>query len=130
MQITKQCSVCKLFLPTSKFSSKQSKCKDCRRIYLSSLDNSQNKILNKEKKWYSQGIDKNFKYNNYIDMIRLQDGKCDICMEYIGDKLVVDHNHQTGKVRGLLCNKCNLTIGMINENISHLFQCITYILKS
>lgn len=48
-----------------------------------------------------------------------QDGKCAICKQppgknvraHWGGKLCVDHCHDTGKVRGLLCNDCNLAVG-------------------
>lgn len=47
-------------------------------------------------------------------MLKAQHGRCAICgktpEENTKDKrrLVVDHNHKTGKVRGMLCHKCNL----------------------
>ena len=55
-------------------------------------------------------------YNNlYIQ----QDCKCAICKNPYplgGTKgLLVDHNHSTGKVRGLLCRKCNVAIGLMDE---------------
>lgn len=39
-----------------------------------------------------------------------QDGRCDICQKkesHFAKRLAVDHNHKTGKVRGLLCYRCN-----------------------
>lgn len=36
------------------------------------------------------------------------------------DIFVIDHDHKTKKFRGLLCNACNTTIGMFNENIDRL----------
>ncbi|MGH7974898.1 MAG: endonuclease domain-containing protein [bacterium] len=41
----------------------------------------------------------------YNDMVRRQNGKCLICDGF--KKLVIDHNHVTGKVRGLICRACN-----------------------
>ena len=35
-------------------------------------------------------------------------------------KLVIDHCHKTGKVRGLICNKCNTILGLCNDNIDIL----------
>ena len=55
----------------------------------------------------------------YDRMFAAQDGKCAVCGEVPGDnvrahwggKLCIDHCHETGKVRGLLCNDCNLAVG-------------------
>lgn len=46
----------------------------------------------------------------YDKMVEDQDGVCAICgsVNENGHRLAVDHNHKTGKVRGLLCRKCNL----------------------
>jgi len=41
--------------------------------------------------------------------------------------LAVDHNHETGKVRGLLCGKCNRGIGFFQENINFLQKTIDYL---
>lgn len=40
-------------------------------------------------------------------------GVCPICGEKPDKDLVVDHDHETGKVRGLLCNRCNLRLGWV-----------------
>lgn len=59
-------------------------------------------------------------HDDFLDMLADQDGKCAICgsedSKRKGDKhLHVDHNHQTGKVRGLLCNSCNRGLGLLGE---------------
>lgn len=48
-------------------------------------------------------------YNNYMSM------PCGICFKY-KKKMVIDHNHITGKVRGTLCGVCNSGIGMLQDN--------------
>lgn len=45
-------------------------------------------------------------------------------------KLHVDHDHLTGKVRGLLCNECNLVLGLIKDNSAVLNNMIYYIESS
>ena len=45
-------------------------------------------------------------------MIEEQNGACEICGEVLWDKLEVDHNHTTGKVRAMLCHLCNSGLGM------------------
>jgi hypothetical protein len=52
----------------------------------------------------------------YNRLHRLQKGCCAVCGEpEVGDRLEVDHNHKTGKVRGLLCRYCNLAIGHLRD---------------
>lgn len=42
-----------------------------------------------------------------------QDGKCAICDKFFGDSLCLDHDHETGEWRALLCKFCNLMVGWI-----------------
>lgn len=52
---------------------------------------------------------------HYEDMYSEQEGKCAIC-GIQQESLVVDHDHETGKVRKLLCKKCNLALGYVNDD--------------
>ena len=55
----------------------------------------------------------------YETMLKGQDGGCAICGGPPGGKwntFNVDHDHKTGKVRGLLCLNCNRAIGCIKDN--------------
>lgn len=55
-----------------------------------------------------------------------QVGKCAICKQ--SDVILcVDHNHATGKVRGLLCHCCNLAIGNFKEETNRLVSAISYL---
>lgn len=58
----------------------------------------------------------------YDDLMRKQNGGCAICGATVGHhtkagaaKLAVDHDHKTGKIRGLLCGTCNKGLGCIGE---------------
>jgi hypothetical protein len=53
----------------------------------------------------------------------------DDCCEICGSKerLVFDHDHQTGKHRGWLCHKCNRLLGQANDNIKILEAAIAYL---
>src|SRR4030043_929833 len=62
-----------------------------------------------------------------------QQGCCAICgisQEDLGYTLEIDYNHNTGKVRGLLCKKCNLGIGMFGEDVENINKAIRYLEKS
>lgn len=41
--------------------------------------------------------------------------------------LAVDHNHDTGQVRGLLCKRCNTAIGLFEDNVDLLAKAISYL---
>lgn len=63
---------------------------------------------------------------DYNQMINNQQGKCAICG--ISDtQLCVDHDHSTGKVRGLLCHNCNHGIGKFQDDIKLLNKAINYL---
>jgi Recombination endonuclease VII len=67
----------------------------------------------------------------YNDLLTAQDGRCAICHrhgDWTGRRLAVDHNHATGKVRGLLCGSCNRGIGFLDEDIKVLEGAIAYLL--
>lgn len=69
---------------------------------------------------------------NYKDMLVAQSFKCAVCEKaqtQMKRKLVVDHNHKTGKIRGLLCNPCNIKYVDTIENFSHLIPRILEYLK-
>lgn len=58
-----------------------------------------------------------------------QNGVCAICggVNPNGRRLFIDHNHDTGVIRGLLCNHCNNGIGNFQENIEFLNSAISYL---
>jgi hypothetical protein len=61
----------------------------------------------------------------YMTIVKKQNGKCAICREK--KKFVVDHDHKTGAVRGLLCNSCNVGLGHFQDNQSQLANAILYL---
>ena len=60
-----------------------------------------------------------------------QGGVCAICGKpnRADRRLVVDHDHKTGKVRALLCDPCNLVLGYMDDNVARLQLAIDYVLK-
>lgn len=55
-------------------------------------------------------------------------GRCAICGETVAyDKIDTDHNHKTGKMRGLLCGNCNRMLGGARDNPETLQRAVEYL---
>lgn len=72
----------------------------------------------------------NFKYNlskeEYTELL-IKFPVCGSCGETFIGTPHVDHCHRTNKVRGLLCSRCNRTLGNADDDISRLKSCIKYL---
>ena len=87
-------------------------------------DYSRNKSLDK------YGID----MDGFRELYNLQEGKCALCDEFhpletkvFTEILNVDHCHTTGKIRGLLCHRCNKALGLFKDNKHVLAKAICYL---
>lgn len=61
-----------------------------------------------------------------------QNNRCAICEESLLNSRrgrIVDHSHVTGKVRGIVCHKCNVGIGMLRDNILIVRSALAYLEK-
>jgi hypothetical protein len=73
--------------------------------------------------------------DQYEEMYEAQGGKCAICEQAetsLGNNgeikmLAIDHDHETGKVRGLLCNNCNRAIGLLKDDVEVLLNAVAYL---
>lgn len=66
-------------------------------------------------------------YNSYFEA---QDGRCAICgihQSKLNRRLFVDHCHTTGRVRGLLCYRCNTALGLFNDSEDQLNNALAYL---
>lgn len=65
----------------------------------------------------------------YSELLFLQGGVCAICSQdcQTGKKLSVDHNHNTGEVRGLLCHNCNRAVGLLDDDPELMFKAAAYL---
>lgn len=64
--------------------------------------------------WRRQGI--GITPNEYFEKVSRQEGRCAICGGLPGENaLNVDHDHRTGRVRGLLCTQCNRTLERLEK---------------
>jgi len=73
----------------------------------------------------------NMTAEEFVRMFTEQDGKCKICGSKLGTillgKLNIDHDHKTGKVRGLLCRSCNMGLGSFKDNLILLRSAVKYL---
>jgi Pyruvate/2-oxoacid:ferredoxin oxidoreductase delta subunit len=69
----------------------------------------------------------------YTTMLRKQKYRCAICQRYMpkGNRnRYVDHDHQTGQVRGILCPGCNQSLGRFGDTIPGLMRAIKYLRRA
>jgi hypothetical protein len=85
----------------------------------------------REKAWRDRGI--NLTVAEYNLMLEGQDGLCAICkkpQDVFKKWFAVDHDHHTGKIRGLLCFHCNSGIGKFEDSLELLVRAVDYIKQS
>lgn len=90
--------------------------------YFKYKENRKNKIKNDpETRLKSRSTDLKTKYGisqeDYTLIAKFQDNKCYLCLGSPNRKhLSIDHCHKTGKIRGLLCERCNMVTGTFDKN--------------
>jgi hypothetical protein len=132
--IQRKCKKCNEEKPLSSFvknpqcrEGRTHECYSCRSDYMNGIYKEQS--YNTKRKHMlkrSYGIS----LEDYNEMFLKQEGCCAICNKHqseIEDTLNVDHDHVTGKVRGLLCRKCNTGIGLLQDDFYILLSAAHYI---
>jgi hypothetical protein len=138
----KVCGGCDQLLPTEAFGSRvyaksgrpvlRSRCLECERAD-SRVRNAgkvnpnaeQNYLRHKAKVW---GVDP----DGLLELARGRDGHCEICGRlaeeaHAGKRLAIDHSHETGAVRGLLCAACNTAIGLLQDDPEVIARAAAYL---
>lgn len=90
---------------------------------------------NKDRAKHAKRLHKMLRYYGltgpgYDAIFEAQGGACRICAktpEQLGDDLVVDHDHATGQVRGLLCRRCNIGLGHFEDSCALLGAATDYL---
>ena len=129
----KLCSICKTLKPESSFSpdssakdGRRGSCKFCHAEYKRSTQKAP--ISKEQRRKYRIKGRYGISLEEYNDLLVNQSGKCGICEKLpLFDPLCVDHDHNTGKVRGLLCSNCNKGVGLLQDSISVLSSAINYL---
>jgi len=107
----KKCSKCEIIKPQSEFYLKQSSI-DGLGDWCSECDKESSRKTNLESKYGINQV-------QYDLMLKSQNGICKMCGKTPKENkqsLSVDHNHKTGKIRGLLCTNCNRGIGLLQDD--------------
>jgi hypothetical protein len=82
----------------------------------------------KLKRLYGLSVDQ------YFEILANQDGGCAICKTKTpGNRKTmfsVDHSHQTGQIRGLLCDPCNTALGLLQDDQNRLQNAMEYLAKA
>lgn len=85
---------------------------------------------NRSKKVYAfQLARRNFSVPLYESLKEKQAGKCAIC-DAVPVRLCADHDHVSGKPRGLLCRKCNSGLGFFVDSIPNLKRAVDYLRRA
>lgn len=148
MENGRNCSRCLEFFEWSNYYRKSNgpngyttECKQCTKRY---QDGRRSEILSYQKKWRKNNPEKakghivKSKYgitgDEYKEMLERSDSLCYACglpETFVKNgtirSLSIDHDHETGKVRGLLCNSCNRAIGFAKDNADRLQACAEYL---
>lgn len=101
------------------------RCKECQRVlmrktYQTDAYRTKNRLRHRLKRRYCTN-------EQYEKMLIDQDGKCKICDLKFDKNLRVDHCHNSKKVRGLLCDKCNCGLGFFKDSKVLLMKAIEYL---
>ena len=61
------------------------------------------------------------------NLIERQRGKCAICRKPFAERPFIDHDHETDKVRGILCRSCNTGLGLLGDTVERLSLALDYL---
>ena len=138
---TKICTNCNTEKPKSEFKNRggnqkhllKSWCKTCHyKHHKSWVDSNPEKVrtYRAKDKWTLKkrtarhGISE----EDFWSMYENQDGSCVICDKAIqAEDSAIDHNHQTGEVRGILCKSCNRGLGLLGDSVENLKRAVEYL---
>lgn len=142
---TKHCNRCHRTLPVTAFHKDKSKpdgrnayCKECNCRHSNTWYHQNPEKARAQRQRYYQGHKEEFwaanlrsrfglSVENFMTVLEAQQHKCAICCGVFTSRPCVDHDHETGEIRGLLCGECNLGLGKFKDNKQTLQAAIEYL---
>lgn len=136
----KTCGRCKMSKARSEYHSHRKRglqhwCRDCTREYAQKNMRGR-QYYRKTQRPYLLKYRYGLTAKTYDAILSAQGRKCALCFVDSASTvapgsrdargLVVDHSHETGRVRGLLCNRCNRAIGMFDDDLSLMVRAAKY----
>lgn len=136
----KTCKDCHKELPLESFGKssrtkdkKKTSCKNCYNLYQSTWG--QNNQTSKRKHIVKSRY--GISWEEYEEKFAFQDGMCAVCKKPLKlftfeaktklETAHIDHSHTTGKIRGLLCSKCNSGLGLFQDSVVVLRNAVNYL---
>lgn len=139
---TKRCSKCgfdknvdEFHFKSKALGTRQSRCKSCAILTTKAWQqaNPERYIEQGKMKVKDELLVKARRYNihpeDLSELRKNSSGVCDICKREPLRWLVVDHCHETNKVRGILCEPCNQALGILDDDVDRLRAAVLYLQK-
>ncbi len=137
METTYKCTICGKEKPFKDFVKRNNRPKNARQPYClecHAKKRRDNYIGGQFREWDSinkYGVTK----EQYDKLVEQQNGVCAICQnpqikKHLKTRLSIDHDHVSGRVRGLLCDTCNRALGLFKDNVVTLGAAYEYLKKS
>lgn len=124
--------------PADYYSSKRNVCKKCQNKASREYAKENREKINTRNRWSAEkyrierrkrlaNSTEGFSWELYLEMEQRQNSLCAICKTESKTYLNIDHDHKTGKVRGLLCRFCNMGLGSFKDNPVFLSEASKYL---
>jgi len=133
----KLCGRCKRALPNSAFAANKAKkdglqerCRECRKLHHAAVGKyTRSKPTPETKRKHMLSCKYKLTPEGFSELLVKQNNRCAICgtTEWGRPSPSVDHCHNTGRVRGLLCNTCNRALGLFKDSEELLLLAANYI---
>ena len=114
------CVRCGIDRPTDRFEPRRRTCRDC--VNADARAKGRRTYTTDRQRRYEYGMSR----TAFEAMLARQGGVCGIC-DRTAAKIVVDHDHQTGAVRGLLCGPCNRALGHFRDQTGLCLSAAEYL---